>query len=99
MTDEKYNGWTNYETWAVDLWLTNDESAYMTAREIVKAGTELENDENDVVTLALKNWVEDNVPDLPGFNENQFPMGLFSDLINASLCEVNWFEIAMNLRE
>lgn len=21
---EKYNGWANYETWAVNLWLTNE---------------------------------------------------------------------------
>jgi len=96
---EKYNGWTNYETWATDLWLTNDESAYMTAREIVRAGKTLTDEGNDDIVLELKHWVEDNVPELPGFNENQFPMGLFSDFINASLKEVNWFEIAMNLRE
>ena len=27
-----YNGWTNYETWNVALWLGNDESMYRTAR-------------------------------------------------------------------
>jgi hypothetical protein len=25
---EKYNGWTNWDTWAVNLWLMNDEHNY-----------------------------------------------------------------------
>jgi hypothetical protein len=28
MSDEKYNGWKNYPTWAVNLWLSNDQGAY-----------------------------------------------------------------------
>ena len=23
-----YNGWTNYETWAVKLWMDNEEGSY-----------------------------------------------------------------------
>ena len=30
---EGYNGWTNYETWNVALWLGNDESLYEIARK------------------------------------------------------------------
>ena len=26
LTDTTYNGWTNYETWNVVLWIENDES-------------------------------------------------------------------------
>ena len=28
MTHKDYNGWTNYETWNVKLWMDNDESTY-----------------------------------------------------------------------
>lgn len=28
MENEKYNGWSNYDTWLVALWLNNDESNY-----------------------------------------------------------------------
>ena len=28
MTDTSYNGWTNYETWNVKLWIDNEECDY-----------------------------------------------------------------------
>ena len=33
LTDTEYNGWTNYETWNVALWINNDEGLYNIARE------------------------------------------------------------------
>ncbi len=32
MTDTSYNGWKNYETWNVSLYIQNDETFYKIAR-------------------------------------------------------------------
>ncbi len=33
-----YNGWTNWETWNLNLWLTNDESMYRAASMYARDG-------------------------------------------------------------
>ena len=33
LTDTEYNGWTNYKTWNVALWINNDEGLYHLAQE------------------------------------------------------------------
>ena len=33
LTNTEYNGWTNYETWNVALWIQNDEGLYNIACE------------------------------------------------------------------
>ena len=38
LTDTTYNGWTNYETWNVALWLGNDEGLYNLARGFAEHG-------------------------------------------------------------
>lgn len=35
MTDETYEGWKNRETWALNLWLSNDQGLYEMTRERV----------------------------------------------------------------
>ena len=33
MTDETYNGWSNWETWCANLWLGNDWGVYLMCQE------------------------------------------------------------------
>ena len=98
--DKKYNGWTNYETWAVNLWLENEERTYFywraqaeSHRTEAQACDEVKNgiwttDEAAKFNLAdqLKNELENESP----ISE----ASLYSDLLNAALTEVNWPEVA-----
>lgn len=83
-----YNGWTNYETWCVNLWLENEESTYNDLREMAK---EEENAEG--LADRLKDYTETLLEDLTEGG------GLAADLILSALGVVDWFEIAEKLIE
>ena len=77
-----YNGWSNYETWNLHLWLSNDESSQALAQELCQ-GVELHE-----AADRLKDWAEEYVEGLglaPSFA---------SDLLVASLSSVDWHELA-----
>ena len=38
MTDTTYQGWTNYETWNVALWIGNDQDLYNVAKSLARRG-------------------------------------------------------------
>lgn len=99
---EKYNGWTNYETWAVGLWIDNDEFSQSRAQELgkemLKNAPKDSNVKNKIWTVCetakfrlsekLKEQYENDNPLLDK------EASLYSDLLNASLSDVNWDEVA-----
>lgn len=103
--DKSYNGWTNYETWAVNLWLENEEGTYRYWR--AQAESHLTEDQAcDEVRDGI--WTTDeaakfNLADqLKDEVENDSPISeasLYSDLLNAALSEVNWPEVAESFLE
>ncbi len=95
MADKEYNGWTNYETWNVALWLGNEQgSERYWASEAEDRFREAESsrsftrEDRAALDLAeqLKNEIEETAPELGA--------SMFSDLLSAALSEVNWLEIA-----
>ena len=98
-----YNGWTNYETWVMHLWLSNDlatscaahgvaTSAYFSPREhwVPDSITDDARGKRRAAD-AMKDWLEENMPDLTG-GDNQATA--WTDLLNASFAEINWREVA-----
>lgn len=82
-----YNGWKNYETWVVNLWLTDDGGHFMS--EIAEG---VKDEEHPGLRLAdiLKEQVEDGMPDIDG---------MYSDLLSAAIDAVDFDEIGETFME
>ena len=89
-----YNGWSNYETWNVKLWMDNEESSYRYWNETAnQLGRHCSDKDKAVGKLStyLKDHYEEYKPDLGA--------SVWSDLLGAALSEVDWYEIAESLLE
>lgn len=90
MADTKYNGWTNYETWLVNLWMDNEKGAQEYWRERAEECVAHTDDRHGAVAAfsnELEYLIEDQV------SEKKLD-GLLGDLMNAAVSAVNWDEIA-----
>jgi hypothetical protein len=83
------NGWSNYETWAMALWIDNEETTYRywraAARELIQGPAMKKRERLYVLAGRLKDEFEDERPELEG---------VWGDLLGAAMSEVNWHEIA-----
>ncbi len=97
-----YNGWKNYETWNVKLWIDNEQgsSEYWAEQaseawetgEYKRAYSSQTRKESASCILAdrLKDEFEEAQPEVTG---------MWADLLNAAMSEVDWYEIAENMLE
>ncbi len=85
-SERGYNGWSNYETWNVKLWLDNEQGSSEEVRSMARRA-------RSVGDLAeqIKGMVMIWAPDLGA--------SMFSDLLNAALGEVDWYEMAESYYE
>lgn len=81
MADTNYNGWTNYETWLANVWLS----------EVDFAG-ELEN-ERSLTLCDVAQQVEDII-EIMTEETREASNGLASDLLSAAISAINVNELA-----
>lgn len=95
---EKYNGWSNYPTWVVKLWIDNDEILSNKFNRLAKncynnaeAGKYFTRDEYAIFDFktTLKYYIERLNP----LNNTS----MFADLLGGALEEVNWYEISKSI--
>jgi len=98
-----YNGYKNYETWAVALHISNDQTLYNRWRvlagvhQATAAATETFTQREAVVyDLAdqLRDTLQEAASDQPLSGRYS---GIMSDLLMAGLSEVAWHEVAKSL--
>lgn len=102
MTDKRYNGWANYETWVAGMYISGNytgESTYLDARQLVRDAAE----NYDASTVDAGIWTEQEarlfaVEDAlkAWFVDQELPEldGVAADLLRAACDEIDWREIA-----
>ena len=95
-----YNGWSNYETWAVKLWIDNEQGSSDYWREATldawahPVRNQFIDSDRDRAAIALADRLKDE------HDDSDHPVfaaangSVYADLLNAALSEVDWREIA-----
>lgn len=93
--EEKYNGWTNYPTWALDLHLNNTEESYRYWKDRAK---QIKKD----YPTGTKYLFADEIKDLLNYEleviEEDMP-GWIKDILNYAFEKINFNEIAEGFLE
>lgn len=87
MKNEEHQGWTNYETFIVALWMENERTTYeqWKTRSIqYLRDAEPKRKEAWQFGEEVKEWVESKAESVDGF---------MRDLLNGAIAEVNWNEL------
>jgi len=96
---EGYNGYSNYETWNLMLWINNTEELYQYWEDRI---TEIllidDSDPNDLIALNLSDDIYTLSEEIQTETEKNNPLikftSFYSDILSNSIQKVNYYEIA-----
>ena len=86
-----YNGWPNYETWVVNLWLTNEPHTYERLMAIVQNPDTLGEQSTELSEWVRPDQGEDE--DADTIEQTIGITGMYVDLLAAAFDMVDWQEI------
>lgn len=87
MSDNKYNGWSNYATWRINMELFND---WDFTEEVLESDDEGWRPDVDYLKDLVENWV---------FENHTGSLGLVEDYARAFVEQVNFHEILEHILE
>jgi len=92
---EEYNGWTNRETWATNLWIDNERGLYEQVLDMAKTSLQEHPEFGAVACLAesIEALFDDAFSDIEEMNN----AGLIMLKDIGSLYRVNWREISQGI--
>lgn len=95
-----YNGWKNYETWAVKLWIDNEQGSYEYWREQTREAWKQADGPKAYTSETRRRRALCILSDM--LNDQHAAVrpeitGVFADLLGAALSEVDWYEIAEHM--
>ena len=92
MSDKTYNGWTNYETWRVNLEIFDGQDLH----DLIGSPKEWEEPDAYEIGKILADYAEEVVFAGCHYDERG-QTNLMQDYARAFLQDVNWYEIAEHL--
>ena len=93
--DTTFNGWPNYETWCVNLWLTNEPGTYGALDAIAHDRAIDSNTSGDLNIFMKAEVLKDRVLEMAPLDGAT----MFVDLLQSALNNVDWSEIIRNHQE
>lgn len=101
MNGQTYNGWSNYETWLVNLWMLNEYPSACYYEELASSALS-ETDSDDDLHTRIQEASHELARQLKEEFEEACPVqgySVWADLMNAAMGAVDWREIADHLVE